>query len=276
MRRVARASDAEIAIMAAKEASRVLLEREGAPHERIFKGGGDFATEADVAAERAALALLRECRPDDAVIAEESGWSGPREAERVWMLDPLCGTLNYASRTGPYGVNVALTKGDEVLAAAVSEPLYDRVIWTDGSAVLIGCGDEEVPASPSPESRVVEILMDAQDPDARGFSLARFWRSSAFDTLNPRYVGTGISLAWVAAGLRAGFVIAGDRAASVHFSAGIGLCRAAGCIMSGLLGEDLHLANSGIVCAADERTYEALMSGIGEQFQSARLDPPVR
>lgn len=31
-----------------------------------------------------------------------------------------------------------------------------------------------------------------------------------------------------------------------------------------------------IVCAADERTYEALMSGIGEQFQSARLDPPVR
>lgn len=78
MRRVTRASDAEIAIMAAKEASRVLLEREGAPHERIFKGGGDFATEADVAAERAALALLRECRPDDAVIAEESGWSGPR------------------------------------------------------------------------------------------------------------------------------------------------------------------------------------------------------
>lgn len=266
MRRTTNRSDAEVAILAVKEASRVLLEREGAPHERMFKGGGDFATEADVAAERAALAVLRECRPDDAAIAEESGWSGPRGAERVWMLDPLCGTLNYASQTGPYGVNVALTRGDRVLAAAVGEPLYDRVMWTDGSAVLLRRGDADAPASPSSESRVVEILMDAQDPDARGFSLARFWRSSAFDALSPRYVGTGISLAWVAAGLRAGFVIAGDRAASVHFSAGIGLCRAAGCIMSGLGGEDLHLANSGIVCAADERTYEALMRGISEQL----------
>jgi len=81
-----------------------------------------------------------------------------------------------------------------------------------------------------------------------------------------RYFGTSLPLAWVASGQRAGFVIADRRGPSVHFSAGIGLCRAAGCICTNLFGQPLRLADDGIVVAADQTTHQLLLAGIAEQL----------
>jgi myo-inositol-1(or 4)-monophosphatase len=53
----------------------------------------------------------------------------------------------------------------------------------------------------------------------------RFW---------PRVVSTTLAVAWVAAGRRAAYVTAGHLAESVHFAAGIALCRAAGCVVTAL------------------------------------------
>ncbi len=46
--------------------------------------------------------------------------------------------------------------------------------------------------------------------------------------LQPRVTSTKLALAWVAAGRRADYVTTGDLRDSVHFSAGIALCQAAG------------------------------------------------
>lgn len=261
-------TDSDVAVLAAEAAASVHRSRTGGGLERQWKSGADFATDVDVAAEEAVLALLREQRPDDAVVAEESGHSGPRDAQRVWLVDPLCGTLNYAAGEGPYGASVALTRGDDVPAAAVAEP--HRLTWTDGTEARTRVAGHEGPAVPSASSRLVEILMETVDPDEQGFSSARFWRSSAFATLSPRFVGTGITLAWVACGLRAGFVLPGRRGPSVHFSSGIGICRAAGCVLTGLRGEPLHLAHDGLVCAADARTHAELLAGVAEQLGGRR------
>lgn len=257
-------TDSETAVSAAEAAAQVHRSWVGSDLGRRWKSGADFATEVDTAAENAILAVVRSQRPDDAVIAEESGRSGPRDAERVWFVDPLCGTLNYAAGEGPYGASVALTQGDDVLAAAVAEP--HRLTWTNGAEAFIRISGHDEPAAPSASSRIVEILMETVDPDEQGFSSARFWRSSAFQTLSPRFVGTGIALAWVATGLRAGLVLPGRRQTSVHFSSGIGICRAAGCVLTGLRGEPLHLCHDGLVCAADAATHALLLAGVAEQL----------
>ncbi len=44
---------------------------------RIDKGAGDFATVADVEAEKAILRVIRAARPDDAVLGEEGGQQVP-------------------------------------------------------------------------------------------------------------------------------------------------------------------------------------------------------
>lgn len=53
---------------------------------------------------------------------------------RQWLVDPLCGTLNYAVGTMLVAVNVALRDG----AAAVADPFSGEVFFTDGRPP--GCG----------------------------------------------------------------------------------------------------------------------------------------
>ena len=57
----------------------------------------------------------------DAIVGEEMGRSGAVDADRVWLLDPLCGTVNFAAGTGLVAVNAALVEGGRVDAAAVAD-----------------------------------------------------------------------------------------------------------------------------------------------------------
>lgn len=56
-----------------------------------FKSSTDFATEADGAAERAILAIVRAARPRDGYVGEELGRVETGSGSRVWLVDPLCG-----------------------------------------------------------------------------------------------------------------------------------------------------------------------------------------
>ena len=75
-------------------AGAVALDLRGAAAE--VKGAAtDVVTEADRRAEAALVELLRAERPGDGVLGEEGG--AVAGGERRWLLDPVDGTLNYAS-----------------------------------------------------------------------------------------------------------------------------------------------------------------------------------
>jgi len=259
-------TDVDVSLAALEQAVAIVQAGRGRPLIHLGKGGADFATEVDVTTEQAIVAVLHRERPGDAVQGEESGLSGPAGAARTWYVDPLCGTLNYASGGSAYAINIALTRDDDVVAAVVAEPATGATYVTDGRTAWVRRNRSDTPLAPSPSSALVEVHLDTADPDESGFSSSRFLRSSTFATLSPRYLATSLPLAWVASGQRAGFVIPGRRGASVHFTAGIGLCRAAGCVLSDLRGQPLHLANNGIVVAADPATHDLLLAGIAEQL----------
>src|SRR5262245_29370985 len=100
--------DHELAIEAARAGAAVVRSHFGSSLTHFAKGAWDFATTADIEAERAIIGVLRAARPDDVVIGEESGRTGDGRNGRTWLVDPLCGTLNFASRTTLVAVNVAL------------------------------------------------------------------------------------------------------------------------------------------------------------------------
>lgn len=82
----------------------------------------------------------------------------------------------------------------------------------------------------------------------------------AFSTLfRPRVVSTTLALAWVAAGRRVAYVTDGHLRGSVHFSSGIALCQAAGCVVTNLAGEPLHTGRQGLIAAADAETHAELV-----------------
>jgi myo-inositol-1(or 4)-monophosphatase len=86
------------------------------------RGRANFATAADHAAE---LEILRRLRAHDKripILAEESADRKLRTAERLWVVDPLDGTLNFSRAIPFYCVAIAYVEDGKARAAAVYAP----------------------------------------------------------------------------------------------------------------------------------------------------------
>ncbi|MEV4654396.1 inositol monophosphatase family protein [Micromonospora sp. NPDC049301] len=268
--------DEDVAIAAAQAGAAVVREMYGASLARFDKSGGDFATAADIAAEKAILDVLRSARPEDAITGEESGRTGASGSERMWLVDPLCGTLNYAVRTMLVGVNVALRSGSTVDVAASADPFADEVFWTDGNRAYVRRDGVDEQLSPSAESVLVDVNLDPPFPNAPRFRAVRLLADEGFvERFRPRVVSTSLAVAWVAAGRRAAYVTDGDLRDSVHFASGIALCRAAGCVVTGIQGQPLHTGAGGLIVAADQQTHAALLALVDNQLSSEQWKESV-
>jgi myo-inositol-1(or 4)-monophosphatase len=254
-------TDVELAIAVAESGASIVRERFGASLDRLDKGGGDFATSADVDAENAMLAILRRERPRDVVIGEESGRTGAADGGRTWLLDPLCGTLNYAVRTRLVAVNVALRVNGRAVAAAVADPFNDELYWTDMASACLRREGSDTALRPSAASGLIDLNFDPPFQNAPRFRAVALAGDPAFVArFRPRVVSSTIALAWVATGQRAGYVTDGDLRDSVHFAAGLALCQGAGCVVTNLFGEPWESGPTGLIAAADNQTHAALLA----------------
>ncbi|WP_405425905.1 inositol monophosphatase family protein [Micromonospora sp. NBC_00617] len=259
-------TDQDLVIEAAEAGAAVVRSHYGSSLTRFQKSAGDFATAADIEAEKAIIDVVRTARPDDLVLGEESGRTGNGENDRMWLVDPLCGTLNYAVRNMLASVNVALRAGGQVTVAASADPFTNEVFWTDGAAAYVRRGGSDQRLAPSAESRLVDANLDPPFPNKGVFSAARMLADEGFiEQFRPRVVSTTLAVAWVAAGRRAAYVTDGHLSNSVHFAAGIALCQAAGCVVTGIDGQPIHTGLGGLVVAADEQTHAALLTLVANQ-----------
>jgi 3'(2'), 5'-bisphosphate nucleotidase len=152
--------DAAVARALADEAGRLLRDRRdavlrAAPDDRSAKDAADALAQ-DLLARR-----LAELRPDDAVLSEEAPDDLRRlDAERVWIIDPLDGTREYARAGRPdWAVHVALWEhsADGLTAAAVAVPEAGLILTTQPPPV--------VPPRASSDD-VVRIVVSGSRPPA--------------------------------------------------------------------------------------------------------------
>jgi fructose-1,6-bisphosphatase/inositol monophosphatase family enzyme len=91
----------------------------------------DPVTIADEAAEKALTAGLKILFPEADVIGEEAVAANPGLLNRVsapgkiWIIDPIDGTANYAADLPLFGVMLALVEADKVLAGFIHDPVCD-------------------------------------------------------------------------------------------------------------------------------------------------------
>ncbi len=91
---------------------------------------GDLVTEADKAAEKEVLAVLRLHFPDHAILAEESGSlraAGNQADGLLWAVDPLDGTTNYTHQYPFCGCSVGLLIDGKPAVGAVFDPVHDHL-----------------------------------------------------------------------------------------------------------------------------------------------------
>jgi myo-inositol-1(or 4)-monophosphatase len=89
------------------------------------KGPVDLVTEADVRAEKFIIGELRRRFPGHEILAEESG--GTRDAECVWIIDPIDGTTNYSHGFPVYAVSIGLFVDRAPAVGVVYDPNLNEV-----------------------------------------------------------------------------------------------------------------------------------------------------
>jgi myo-inositol-1(or 4)-monophosphatase len=100
----------------------------------------NLVTEADTAAERTVIACIREFFPGDAFLGEESASDTDLTAPRLWIVDPIDGTTNFAHTIPHFAVSIAFACNGEVLCGAVYDPMRDELFYArkGGGAWLNG------------------------------------------------------------------------------------------------------------------------------------------
>lgn len=101
-------------------------------------GRANFATTADHAAENAIITALRRLDPAVPVLAEESATKAARAAERLWVVDPIDGTLNFSRSIPFYCVVIGYVEDGQVRAGAVHAPrLRETFVATQGGGATL-------------------------------------------------------------------------------------------------------------------------------------------
>lgn len=93
-----------------------------------MKADGSPVTEADVAAERAMLAIVQREAPADGFLGEEIGLH-PGKSSRRWITDGIDGTRFFAAGERTWGTLLALEVDGLITVAVCSSPLQERRWW---------------------------------------------------------------------------------------------------------------------------------------------------
>lgn len=186
----------------ADSAGRLLLER----YERVervdYKSARDIVTEVDHLSEALIIGAIRARFPGDGILAEESGehvtaaGAAPTSGEgRVWVIDPLDGTINYANGIPFFCVSIALVVDGRPAVGVVLDPTRGDCFaaTADGAATLNG-----QPIHTSDKDRLTDFVVQmalsgkAVATRVRNVRKAiRISRSMGSSALALSYVGNG-------------------------------------------------------------------------------------
>lgn len=220
------------------------------------KGRHDVVTAMDSEVERFIRAAIAREFPDDAILGEEHGGGA---APRLWLIDPIDGTANYAVGIAHYCVSIAYVEHGVPLVGVLHDPSHDRLYsasrgggaWLNGERLAVSACD-------SLEDATVEC----------GWSVRR--STADYLALVGRVMGAGcamrragsgaLGLADVAAGRVEGYC-------ELHINAwdcaaGILLVReAGGCVSDFFAGDGLTAGNP---LLATNRALCATLAGVTE------------
>jgi myo-inositol-1(or 4)-monophosphatase len=119
----------EVAVRAARRGGEVAMARLGKPDYMRWKGHRDVVNGATIEVQDAILDVLQHETPAFGVLAEEGpeDEAVPLDAEYLWIVDPICGSLNYVQGIPYFGVSIALRTRGSIRVGAVYDPSRDEM-----------------------------------------------------------------------------------------------------------------------------------------------------
>jgi myo-inositol-1(or 4)-monophosphatase len=226
------------------------------------KQQNDFVSEVDDAAEEAIIGVLKDAYPDHGFLAEESGYRD-REAEYLWVIDPLDGTTNFLHGFPQYCVSIGLLhKGVPTQAVVFDTNRNELFTATKGVGAYLN--DRRIRVSKT--DKIEDALVGTGFPFkviANIDDYLRMLKNVMKTCAGVRRPGAAaLDLAWVACGRTDAFW---ERGLSPwDMAAGALLVREAGGLIGDFAGEDRFL-DSGNVVAANSKVFAAMLKLLHEK-----------
>jgi myo-inositol-1(or 4)-monophosphatase len=162
-----------------------------------LKGQQDYLTETDLAVEQFVRDQITQRFPQDSVLGEEGG--GQTDAERLWIVDPIDGTANFARNIAHFCISLGVMVHGQLEAGAIYDPMRDELFlagrgqgaWLNGRSIQVSNIDALTMAS-------VEIGWSSRKPVDSYLDLVS---RTAHAGCAVRRAGSGaLGLAYVSAG----------------------------------------------------------------------------
>lgn len=215
------------------------------------KGDRDLRSDVDLVAEQTVRGFLAQETPDIPVLGEEEGGTRPGTG-RLWVIDPIDGTVNYIHGVPLCAVSLSLLQDKAPISAATHLPFLGTTYTAcnEGGTYVDG---QRVRASSTVSMRHALVSIDQctftgpdpQDTNATRLGLIRHL-VPRLERL--RILGTSaLDLAWTADGKLDACIIMANNPWDT--SAGVLLAREAGAVVVDLQGRP-HSYNSGSTLAA--------------------------
>lgn len=222
------------------------------------KGGRDLVTATDVAVEDAVRALLTDAL-GLLVVGEERGGKAPADGSPYWLVDPICGTRNFASGTRLYCVNLALVEGDQITVAVVGDPSTGEIALAErGRGVWALKDGARRQLTTSDESRTI-VIEDGKSKGARREHAAQFTAGAIrADRWHFRSLGTTLALPYLAAGRISAYVV--FWVSAIHAGPGSLLVTEAGGTLSDINGQPWTIHSDSIVASANSSLHRELLN----------------
>src|ERR1700730_5974447 len=132
----------EVAVRAVRDGGKVAMARLGNPGYLKWKGHRDVVSEASLQVQEAIVSTVLAVFPDSGILAEEGPEDAPLpvDAPHLWIVDPICGSLNFVQGIPYFGVSIALRSEGNIRVGVVYDPCRDELFeaTTETPAALNG------------------------------------------------------------------------------------------------------------------------------------------
>jgi len=248
----------------ARQAGQILFDGYEKDNQVSYKGVIDLVTEIDRASEEFLLGEVSRLFPGHNVLAEESGLTTNGEAEHLWYIDPLDGTVNYAHGVPMFCVSIAYAYQGQVLLAAVYDPMRNEMFTAERGKGSHLNGIRRLKASSEPEMQksllVTGFPYDAWNTERDNF--ANFVRFAKRSQGVRRLGSAALDLCYVAAGRFDGYWEISLKAWDV--AAGGLIAEEAGVTVTNLSGGSDYLHPPQSVVAANLKLHPKILAGLQE------------
>lgn len=224
---------------------------------KIKTSRADIVTEVDEAAEDYIIGRLREERPDDAILSEESGWSGVDDGRNVWIIDPIDGTTNYATGIPFFTVSIAVAQGGISKVGAVYDPLHDEMFHAaEGSGAFLNDRQIFVSTEQHADAGLISVSWVRGKSDSDKFvNIIR--ELSQYTSQFRRFGSAALALSYAACGRLNGFIQSG--LSPWDIAAAELILREAGAIVTDFSENSLNMRNPNVEIIAGNPFFHKLL-----------------